>query len=216
MEELSTDDMFSQIRTAHRLVIAYYKRLYPVLQSTADNLKLKFYYWTPSRFSRPAQGATNILNGSGWEWDLTPGLMTHFLFHNAKDNNKQAPGEWMLNFHVITDTGVLEENMPDNMDSLDLKLTPEQAESILRVNIFVPTRDTSQNWYSGVWDSCEYPDFKSPRSVCLLDEENETYGAGFEIPLSRLVEENISDWLADEISTLREKVLSEISNQSAV
>jgi hypothetical protein len=214
MEKLKSDDMFTQIRTAHRMVIAYYKRLYPVLQNTAELLDLEFYYWEPSRFSRPARGTTNILNGNGWEWDLTPGLMTHFLFHNAEDNNKQAQGEWMLNFHVITDTGVLEENMQSNMDSLDLKLTPEQAESILRVNIFVPTRDTSLNWYGGVWGSCEYPDLKSPRSVCLLDEENKTYGAGFEVPLSRLAEENISDWLVDEISTLHKKVLSEIESQN--
>tara|TARA_B100000446_G_scaffold35559_1_gene31220 strand:- start:6766 stop:7416 length:651 start_codon:yes stop_codon:yes gene_type:complete len=216
MNELDSSELFTQIRTAHRMVVAYYKRLFPILQGTADLLGLDFYCWVSGRFSPPGQRSTNILSGGAWEWDLTPGIMPIFLFHNAEDNKIQLPGQWMLSLSVITDTGVLTENMGSNMDSLDLTISPEQAESLLRVSIVVPTKKTSLSWLDHVWRSCENIELNRSLEKSLIDEKNGIYAIGFEVPLSKLVEKNASDWLKSEIITLRTELLSEIGSQNLI
>lgn len=87
MENLSNQKMLEQVRTAHRLVVGYYKRLFQLLRdvTNGDDLQLEYLCWLPSNFSTPCRRTTNVF--SGWEWDLLPGIATHYLFCHAKDIN---------------------------------------------------------------------------------------------------------------------------------
>ena len=211
MAELNPDEIFTQVRTAHRMVVAYYKRLFPQIQSIADQVGMEFYHWKPSHFGKPARSTTNILQGKNWEWDLVPGVIANYLFFNAENSNKQMTGEWMLDFHVITDTGVTPENRKGNQDPLELSLSVEDAKSVLRIYIWIPAKENSLNWLKGIWQNCNYPPINDQASITCLDESNHIYGSGFEIPLSALITNETVEDIALKIEEYKNFIYEELN-----
>ncbi|MFK5915557.1 MAG: hypothetical protein QM484_14415 [Woeseiaceae bacterium] len=207
MEELNSEDLFQQIRAAHRMVVAYYKRLFPKIQGVADKLNLNFYYWAPTHFNRPARGSTNILLDKSWEWDLVPGVIANYFFLSSNESNKQRSGDWMLEFHVITDTGVSDENRVLNQDPLELLIPVDKAESVLCVHIWVSTKDNTLNWYNDVWASCDHSTISDQPSVECLDEDNNIYGSCFEISLTELVKVDVVENISRRIEKYKEYIL---------
>lgn len=208
MANLNNDELFSQIRSAHRMVVAYYKRLFPIIREVATRLELSFYAWSPSEFDKPGQMSTNVLER--WEWDMLPGACTNYLFFNAKNSNAQEVGEWMLDMHVITDTGMLsvdgegiEKGLHGNQDPLEMEVPVDAADSVLRVYLFVPTRNASLNWYHGIWRECDYPQLTNDPKHELVDEDNQIYATGFEVSLSSLTEDNAVDLLLEKIDVFK-------------
>lgn len=208
MEKVEPEELFKQIRSAHRMVVAYYKRLFPILDQVATELELQFYRWQSVGFDHPAQKGTDIVCGKKWEWDLLPALNASYLYYNAKDANTQMKGDWLLEFRVLTDTGVLDEegnkNRIGNQDPLELSMSVEDAESKLEVYLFSPTKEGSLNWYSGVWSESEYPSVEdSPSRQCVCDTVG-IYADAFSFPLEKLVDEDIVDVLVDRIKKSRD------------
>ncbi|NRB65245.1 MAG: hypothetical protein HRU40_19885 [Saprospiraceae bacterium] len=189
----NTDNLFQDIRMAHRLLVAYYQRLLPTIQDIADHLGLNFYIWTPSEFSRPGNLTSNPF--SKWQWDLLPANCTRYVFHNAKDNNKVQVGEFMVEFHVITDSGILKENDPNSHraqpDALNLHTEVSSAESLVKIHLYMPYHNQDKNWHNDIFNICEDPKLTSePNSQRIEEDGIDCYISGFEIPLSDLLNEN--------------------------
>lgn len=206
MDDIKTQDLFLQIRTAHRMVVAYYKRLLPIIYQVATELDTQFYIWEPSNFARPAGLSTNIFDR--WEWDLVPGLCTNYLFYKSEDSHKQKIGDWLLDFHVITDTGVIETSKKRNPDPLSLEKNVEDSNSVLRIYIYVPKKDNTLNWYSGIWKNSDCPKLSESPNKIVVDEENEILANGFEIQLSELVEKGSTELLVERIKKYRDVLLT--------
>ncbi len=77
------EDLFLQIRTAHRLLAAYYQRLLPTIEQIANELDLKFYCWLPSEHEKPGNFSTNILNSV----NLEDGRRYYNLFKSPINKN---------------------------------------------------------------------------------------------------------------------------------
>ena len=200
MENVENTDLLLQVRSAHRLLAAYYQRIFQLLTDVTgdERLGLNYYLWRPSNFNRPCQQTTNVFSRSAW--DLVPGMNTNYLFHTAKDNNKQSPGEWMIDMCVISDSGTFENDELDSFeDALALNIKPKNASSVLRGNLFTVGKESSFNWYEGIWRAYEYEictDAPAPRCV---NAEFEIYACSFEIPLGELTGENAKEKLIEKI-----------------
>ncbi|MEZ8688757.1 hypothetical protein AB6D53_14095 [Vibrio splendidus] len=55
MNNSQTEGLFTQVRTAHRLLAAYYQRLLPTLEQIAHSVNTEFYFWHPVRFDKPGK-----------------------------------------------------------------------------------------------------------------------------------------------------------------
>lgn len=184
-------DLFTQIRTAHRLVVAYYKRLHQVLSSVGKAFGMEFFVWEPTEYSRPCRRTTNIL--ASWAWDMAPGVVTEYVFRKAGSDKEQKLGDWLLVLHVISDTAVTNSALIGDIDPLELSPSTEDARSVLRCYLVAPRKNLNEYWYDDLWLRVR------SRIKCTanpeaqqLDLENDVYGAGFEIDLAELCLENLS------------------------
>ncbi|MFT4929385.1 MAG: hypothetical protein ACI8WB_005518 [Phenylobacterium sp.] len=101
---LANDDLFLQIRTAHRLLAAYYQRLLPTLQAIADELEMTYLEWKPELFNRPGSTRKNIFEQS--QWNLLPAMTTRYLFCQDTLTDKIKVGQYIMDFLVVSDTGI--------------------------------------------------------------------------------------------------------------
>lgn len=129
------------------------------------------------------------------------------MFYTAKNNNAQIPGEWMIVFEVISDSGVLSKHRDVDPDPLNLKIAAENAESLLRCYLYAPHKENSLNWFSGIWDKVKYQECSNSPNVECLDKENAIYGCAFELDLATLTGEDAAGKLIDNIIEYRDAVL---------
>lgn len=184
-------DLFKQIRTAHRLVVAYYKRLHQMLNSVGKELGLDFLVWGPTEYERPSRRTGKILES--WAWDMAPGVVTEYIFRKGDSDKEQKPGDWLLVLHVISDTAVTNQALAGDIDPLELTPTVDVAESVLRCYLVAPRKNLNEYWYEDIWlRACKKIKCTDSLKVQTLDVEHEVYGAGFEIDLAELCLENLS------------------------
>ncbi len=183
-----SDDLFVQIRTAHRLLAAYYQRLLPTIEQIAKGLDVDFYFWIPKEFNRPCQLTSNPF--SRWKWDMVPALSTYYVFKNVKDVNQIRVGEYLVEFLVESDTGVASDIANRNEpDALNLPTSVDDASSILKISIYAPYQDEDKNWYNHLWNPCDVAfstDFPAPKK----DNEMFVVSSALEIPLSELLRDD--------------------------
>ena len=79
-------ELLMQVRTGHRLLAAFYQRLYSNLNKLVNELELSFYVWRPMHFDRPAALSKNPFEK--WQWDLLPAMSSYYLFKTDFDNNE--------------------------------------------------------------------------------------------------------------------------------
>ena len=108
MDDGQLKEVLMDVRQAQRLLVAFYKRVMPLIKNISADLKCEhFYYWNPIRFNRPANGTNNPLDGR-WEWDMMPMADTYFMFTSEpldKENRVVTEGTWMLVVKLVTDSG---------------------------------------------------------------------------------------------------------------
>jgi hypothetical protein len=205
----SSDDLLLQVRTAHRLLAAYYQRLLPTINDIASSLGLTFYGWMPSEHDRTPQFSKNIFDS--WQWDLLPANCTRYTFFDAPDKNKICVGNYMVEFHVISDTGIQKINFPkgnrSQPDALNLPTSVEQADSLLRIHLYAPYQSRDANWHDGLFNNCADPCLKDESKPQKIADGINSFINGFEIPLSELMKENTIEDLKERIASMRDKLI---------
>ena len=186
------DDLLVQIRTAHRLLAAYYQRLLPSIEKIATQLGSDFYFWEPYKFARPAQRTSNPF--SKWAWDMLPAMSTIYVFKNVKEESSIAISDYLISFYVDSDTGVDEEEMNRfEADGLSLTVSVQEAESMVKVGIYTPFKSEQLHWYSNIWSQGAYPTYHT------FDAQNQQtkdingcpiVSSGFEVSVSQLMTED--------------------------
>ncbi|MBX3370107.1 MAG: hypothetical protein KF793_06910 [Nitrospira sp.] len=136
------------VRKAFRLLFMYQQRIYDLAQTFAEECALRP-YCVGYGFNRPSTG-----NPFGnWVWDMLPMYRASFLFLSPDtDNNKAKRGEWLLDIHLVSDSGYPEghswrkgqpnpESFPPSEDCL----------SYIGVYALRNDRDEVRDWYADVW-----------------------------------------------------------------
>ncbi len=205
MDHNESKELFAQVRVAHRLLAAYYQKIQHLIKEVSghDELGLEFYYWTPTVFDLPVRRNANQLEKS--VWDLLPGIQTGYLFLHG-DKNIQNTGDWLLAIYVVSDDGV--EDWESAKNPLEMEIAAEDGNSVLRCYILAPRKPLTVNWLHDIWNVIEYPELaEAPMAECM-DEENEIYGCGFEVPMDQLTAEGAGEMLVERIKLFRDAVIS--------
>ncbi|MCL1047517.1 hypothetical protein L2737_19635 [Shewanella electrodiphila] len=193
MANMETDELFTQVRTAHRLLAAFYQRLLPSIEQIAKGLDVDFYTWSPKEFGRPAQLSTNPFDR--WGWDMLPALSTYYVFKHVEDNNKVRVGEYLVEFLVETDT-VVKSDLANGAepDALNLPQNVGDAKSTLKISVYAPCENSESNWHHNVWNECEnHPACETPEPI--KDPDTAVVYCGFEVPLADLMKDGAVDVL---------------------
>jgi hypothetical protein len=91
------------VREAHRLLSAYYRRILDTASLVADQFPRKtFYQWSPVNTTMPPMRGTNPFDR--WGWHFLPLNAASFLFTTAGQGVRPLLGDWMLDIHVSTDS----------------------------------------------------------------------------------------------------------------
>lgn len=207
--DTNEEDLFLQIRTAHRLLAAYYQRLLPTIEEIANSLGLKFYVWEPSEFARPSQLSNNLFNR--WQWDLLPANCTRYVFIDTESKNSIEVGKCLVVFHVISDTGILKENWKSTNtqpDGLDLSIGADQAKSVLRVQLYAPYENREAYWHGDLLNKCDMPDLTDNPEAQKVEANVKAFISGFEIPLTELICENAVADIIERIEKYRDQLIS--------
>ncbi|THB72641.1 MAG: hypothetical protein D6B28_05155 [Gammaproteobacteria bacterium] len=207
MDNIANHNLFKQVRIAHRLLASYYSRVHQLIKdvSSDERLGLEFFIWGPTKFNRPCQRGTNVLER--WSWDLLPGGFTQYLFLNGSEKKPQQPGEWMLAICVISDTAVFDEEMKENLDADEFDVLAEDAHSVLRCYLVAPHKELNLYWADEIWDGIDWPKCtESPEIQCMHDER-QVYASAFEMPLEELTAKDCVETLVQKIIEYRDVVL---------
>jgi hypothetical protein len=186
------DDLLIQIRTAHRLLAAYYQRLLPSIEKIANQVGSDFYFWEPYKFARPAMRTSNPF--SKWAWDMLPAMSAIYVFKNVKNESSIAIDDFLISFYVDSDTGVDNEEMQrSEMDGLALSMPVTQAQSMVKIGIYTPFKNENLHWHANIWSQGAYPDYQA------FDADNNSakdangqpmVSSGFEVSVSQLMTED--------------------------
>ncbi|MCG6307879.1 hypothetical protein K6U49_04495 [Vibrio alginolyticus] len=212
MNNENKEDLFLQIRTAHRLLAAYYQRLLPTIEQISKELELDFYAWTPKEFARPSKLTTNPFDN--WQWDMLPALSTYYVFKNVEDVHKLRLGEWLVEFMVDSDTGV-DSGAANGAqpDGLLLPISVEEAQSLLKVSIYTPFNNENANWYK-VWNRCQSPKFNDSPLPQVDPDRYPIISCGFELRMSELLEEDAVSHIASKTREFIDSALTAALEQN--
>jgi hypothetical protein len=188
MEQVN--DLLLQVRTAHRLIAAYYQRVVPTIAEMASKLELTFCYWGNADFALTPATHRNITEY--WQWDLLPGMNSHYLYSQFQlANNKVRIGDYLVEFIVVSDTGVDSHGNghKNEPDALNLPLAVDKAQSLLRVVVCAPYQTFEESWYSNIWSGVHYPDFSSNPLPAKDKNDEPCFLTGYECSLAELMSE---------------------------
>ncbi len=216
MDKIESQALFQQVRVAHRMAAAYYKRLFQLLKEVTgdERLGLSFLAWEPEEFDRPCSKRKNVFES--WEWDLLPGIGTRYLFFRGKSLDEQSNGDWLLDCHVITDTGVTGDWDGENKDPLDLEVTAKDANSVIRCHLLAPIQDGKLKWFEDVWDGSDDLDTTESPVINYANDEKTLNGCSFEISLEDLTGSDAPEILVQKIMEYRDTLLAEVNDVANV
>ncbi|WP_300480111.1 hypothetical protein [Shewanella sp.] len=186
------DELLIQIRTAHRLLAAYYQRLLPSIEKIANQLGSDFYFWEPRKFARPASRNSNPF--SKWAWDMLPAMSAIYVFKNINNESSITIDDFLISFYVDSDTGVDEEEMKrGEMDGLALSIPVTQAQSMVKIGIYTPFKNENLHWHSSIWCQGAFPDYQAFDAAHNSAKDingQPIVSSGFEVSVSQLMTED--------------------------
>jgi hypothetical protein len=198
MNQMSPDDLLAQVRTAHRLLAAYYQRLLPTLMRIARTADTNFDFWLPQQFSAP--GRSDVNQFDKWQWDLLPALTPRYVFKKVEGSAKVTRNDYVLEFIIINDTGIYEQDFCGQPDALNLDLGVTESRSLIQVGVYRAVTDVNAIFFDE-WNQVKYPDYSKDGET---KKDKNFVVAGFEVPIQMLMDEDGIVHINDKIQRLLE------------
>lgn len=216
MEQALTQNMLEQVRTANRLVAAYYQRVLPEIEKVADNLELDFYYWGSTEFDSCPQGHRNPFQKMAWSF--LPASTSHFLFHSPiKENEPKgtaSKGDILLAIYLVTDSALDpdESGLSHNVepDALDLPLSSTDATSFFKIAICVCNENNQSHWWNDIWNIIPWPEFESKPTIQIPSLDAACIATAFKYFLEDFIQ-NGTDELTNKIKQHSDHLLESIA-----
>jgi hypothetical protein len=158
MPDPALEDALTDVRKAYRLLWAYQRRIYDMVELAAGEFDdMNFYWWTTLHADRPVQSGTNPMNGR-WAWDMLPMARVSYLFLSSDtDRNRTMPGQWMLEVHVDSDGG-FEENEEGTEPDPETFASAAESASSMTLYAWYCTAESGRNWLNGVYRVIDWPE----------------------------------------------------------
>ena len=158
-----TKAALTDVRKAFRLLWAYNKRIFHIVQRINEQLGFTFYY--TDNWIAPKNSGSDFC--TRWAWDALPTVTTGWLMlrPNKKEDgtivtrpgdqsNNPLKGEMLLHILLVSDSGFSDVYAKQKSEPDPLKFAaPESAASRLILSIYVNDVDRTENlnWYDSIF-----------------------------------------------------------------
>jgi hypothetical protein len=101
MSPQSADHLVSQLQQAHRISVAFYRRILPTLDFIASELDCEFALWEPL-WTSPVRG--KVKPSTTWAWDYIPLFASNHIYRRVHGEYAQ-PNDLQLYLCLYVDDG---------------------------------------------------------------------------------------------------------------
>ena len=142
MSREDAENIVSQLQQAHRVSVAFYKRILPTFDKIANELDCKFLWWEPIYTSMPRNGKRNQPSQT-WAWDYIPLFASSHSYRNrnAKSEKRSVPEDYSLTFDLIIDDSFSDEVVDKGEPNpIDLPI----GKGVVKVFLYRPRRQVNK------------------------------------------------------------------------
>jgi len=184
--EISKDDaqnMIAQVQAAHRISVAFYRRILPTLDDIANQLGCGFEFW--DTLHTDPVGRKTTQPSKKWAWDFVPLFASRHVYWRT--NGKTAhPDDVSISFYLYVDDALVPENrrvhgVKGQPDAVKLPI----GRAVLQAWAYRPIK-ASKKSFSELWwqaDDCGLGEKKMREVSPGLN------GIGFEWPLADVIQD---------------------------
>lgn len=153
---MNNDDaanLVEQLQHAHRIAVAFYKRILPTFDDMATNLACEFWYWQPTETSRPSRSIAQP--SRSWAWDYIPLFASDHVYWRTAKGKPAKSEDIILEFRLYVDDEFSSTNRKKNkiIDEPDPISLPIGA-GILQIEIYRPV-GTPKLSFDQIWEDSE-------------------------------------------------------------
>lgn len=182
--EISQEDaknVIEQLQQAHRISVAFYRRILPTLDVIADQFGCSFYYWEPLFTNRPGRGKSQP--SEYWAWDFVPLYASSHTYRYINSEKRTVPEDLGIIFNLCIDNSFSDEACRKGQpDPISLPI----GEAVLKAYLYRPKRAVNKS-FDVLWEEEEEvrPEIGKWSSI------NEYWnGIAFEWPLAEVIHNN--------------------------
>lgn len=179
----STEQLIQQIQNAHRISVAFYRRILPVLDEIAGAFDCRFVEWYPLHTSRPCRGSSQP--SDYWAWDFVPLFASSHVYWRSEGRTTRVE-DLGIEFDLYVDDNI----KPDRRKALGLRnnqqpgaISMETGRAVLEVFLYRPTMANKAS-FSKNWEKGGAP---SLGGESMQDVGGNLKAIAFEIPLEKVV-----------------------------
>lgn len=185
MAEITQEDaklMVDQIQNAHRILVAFYQRILPIFDTTANNFECTtFTHWGPLNTDRVCTKKTRP--STKWAWGFVP-LFTSIHVYWKTSGDKSSTRDLGLSFLLITDDNFL----GDKLKTLKIKGMPDPVSlplgnAHIGVYAYKPIKSSKES-FETLWDASGDIDDENLNTGEWNDVGGGLKSMGFTFPLA--------------------------------
>lgn len=193
MTKHSAQQLVGQLQQAHRIAVAFYRRILPTLDHIAAELNCEFSYWEPLHSSMPPR--RNSRPSATWAWDYVP-LFASTHVYLRTDGEHAQPGDVGLCLRLYVDQGFA----PDERKKQGFSGEPDAVnlpigKAVLQAWIYRPIAAAEVS-FDELWSTASDPLPGVREAHQVADNVN---AIAFEWPLAELMQDT-----APILATLRQ------------
>jgi hypothetical protein len=185
-------DVLEDVRRAHRLVHAYYRRVLDTMRVAVEEVErrcdvpLPYRDWQPYRYSWPRNG--DVTDPGRWAWDGLPYAHMEAWFTSSRE---PGPGGVYLSIAHVVDTGFIKEGKvePDSRHFLGVEHTTSTFGPVIIVPGGPLTTSKWSNFHAVVEGASNYTGWGDGKVHHLDIEGSPVAYGGFDVDLARLATE---------------------------
>lgn len=177
-------ELVKQIQCAHRIAVAFSRRILPVFDAIAEAFNCDFAYWEPIETQRPCRGTSQP--SQYWAWDFVP-LFASTHQYSREKGGKASPDDLAFEFNLYMDENFKKKKRKElglsNRQPGAINLDPGRA--IVEIFISRP-KEAGKQSFDKLWNKCENAPIGTDT---FIEVGHGIEGAAFEV----LLEEVIAD-----------------------
>lgn len=146
--EMSKEDaeiIVGQLQQAHRISVAFYRRILPTLDMIANQLECSFLNWKPLITSLPSR---RTQPSKSWAWDYVPLYASTHTYKHVRGELKTGPDDFAIVFDLYIEDSFADEKFLANgqPDAIEMPI----GQAVLKVYLYRPVAVVNES-FDNLW-----------------------------------------------------------------
>jgi len=145
--------LVTQLQQAHRLSVAFYRRILPTFDTIANHFECEFWNWDPLHTSKPGRSTTQP--SSSWAWDYVPLYASSHIYGRCEAEKQTSTNDLAIKFLLYIEDS-FEPSKRGTKGQPDPLSLPE-GNAVVKVWLYRPKADYKKP-FDDLWDEKDHAD----------------------------------------------------------